>query len=856
MPNLPTVENWSVLILCAGHGRELLRDIVRREVERLGFRASVYDHAGYPVDPTLHSHAACVTAVQSHDIILAFLDESEGGAFQVSQAPPEMVRDLRRRSILPPAGSLHPIPTILQVEVMTARSLSKPVLVFVPRTVQARVDQTLEILQSQPNMVTPRAGIDRSRIEELVARRNWTELSACAEDMPVGRMASFRQVAFLELLRREAPNFMSYYDPTDSDGLQAHVTGRVGTAILALIKQHARSVQDRIERKRNPLGTASLHDLVQGGFVVSPPFRQVPVDNAALAARRLVHVTPPDEGVLSESLRSGRSVLLLGAPGLGKTTNCLLAFHEVFRSTYPDVETQAVLYGSWRELTGTSGVGWNSSADLVRLILGVSFDRPPWPSMLPLPNRRWIIILDGMDEATLDAGDMLVALENAHRGATLLTSCRRHDYDRQLQRVSREFNLILELEPWKADNISAFVQALRRAGKNAAAELIERHAGTGQVPAFISFPLWLNMLAFLADRQGEQQHRLQSAEFQNDYGLLRLCAEAVAEDEVSRHGVGADGATLRQLWSLAAWELHQGRGERETILLSDLASRLGVDFDSDLGEAVLSFLYTLGVRVLGFIHQVFQEYWLAEYLVDWLADASKDTRDLATRFSYQRSVITNRLIRMRCTTFENRNNLTARLRDAFSSASVLGEREQFAKNQIIYLLGRIDDSATTKSFLRLIWRGDAEAPFVKYSAAFAAIMQGDGEIEQEYYTLLLSSEEYERMNRGYHLYYYGDEDLKETEMPPEDNGTSPAEATLRQLFLRLQRTQERHRNLRRIELLTIRRFIETGRAIPSDSQDAKGIIRQVIKEAKDWKINRQYPKGVRDEGTRILKLLP
>ena len=99
MPSLPMTREWSVLILCTGNGRELLRDTVRTEVDRLGLRATVYDHPGYPVDPSLHSHAACVAAIQSHDIVLAFLDESEGGVFQVSQTPAEMVDDLRRCGI-------------------------------------------------------------------------------------------------------------------------------------------------------------------------------------------------------------------------------------------------------------------------------------------------------------------------------------------------------------------------------------------------------------------------------------------------------------------------------------------------------------------------------------------------------------------------------------------------------------------------------------------------------------------------------------------------------------------------------------------------------------------------------------
>ena len=99
MPSLPTAKEWSVLIVCTGHGKELLHDVVRKEVDRLGLRATVYDHPGYPVDPSLHSHAACVAAIQSHDIVLALLDESEGGVFQVSQARPKWWKTCEGASI-------------------------------------------------------------------------------------------------------------------------------------------------------------------------------------------------------------------------------------------------------------------------------------------------------------------------------------------------------------------------------------------------------------------------------------------------------------------------------------------------------------------------------------------------------------------------------------------------------------------------------------------------------------------------------------------------------------------------------------------------------------------------------------
>jgi hypothetical protein len=92
-------------------------------------------------------------------------------------------------------------------------------------------------------------------------------------------------------------------------------------------------------------------------------------------------------------------------------------------------------------------------------------------------------------------------------------------------------------------------------------------------------------------------------------------------------------------------------------------------------------------------------------------------------------------------------------------------------------------------------------------------------------------------------------------MPPLDDNQSSAEATLRKLFKRLTHTEDSYRNVHRIELFTIRRFLETGRKIPSDVSDPKSIIDQVIRGAEQRHLSDEYVAGVEKEANFILKLL-
>jgi hypothetical protein len=132
-------------------------------------------------------------------------------------------------------------------------------------------------------------------------------------------------------------------------------------------------------------------------------------------------------------------------------------------------------------------------------------------------------------------------------------------------------------------------------------------------------------------------------------------------------------------------------------------------------------------------------------------------------------------------------------------------------------------------------------------------MVGEEEVERQFYQLLLTSNDDDAINRGYHLYYYGDVDIQEEDVPRPDDGSCIAVLTLRQLARRLGRCESRHLRLRRIELLTVRRFLETGRKPPADS-DLRARVVDVL-GSKVRAFGDEFAQGIRVEGTRVLELL-
>jgi hypothetical protein len=843
--------NWSVLILCTGFGNEMLRSVVRTTVQDLGFDVNVYDAPGYPVDPAIHSHAACVNAIRSHDIVLAFADESEGGEFQVAAAPEAMLKDLRERKIIPHDGSSEPLPTIFQVEVMTARSLHKPTIVFIGNDVKIRVDQTIAFLRENKLEIKPRSA-STPDLESLIRGSKWDEIQRHFE-VPSGRIESFRQVAFLERVRKETPNFISYYNTGNEEALAKEIRSRLSAVVEVFIKEHVALVNDKIERHRDPLRTESLQDLINLRLIISSPFRVLSGE-----------VSPPlfsnekDKGEIANALIARRDVLLLGRPGLGKTTASLLTFRDLAEHAGSQVEGFAPLYASWRTLPN---LGANNTekletlGDFIRLLVGIPRGRPPWPSLLDLPNKEWILVLDGLDESPLDRDYLVSLIKIVTNGATVLVSCREYDYDRYLQTVKHDFNLVIQLLPWEDQHIREYLAGLRVCGKQKAFDFINNYLEKKRLPDFISLPLWLSVLTYLAERMPPGQSV--DVRESDDYELLRLCADAVAEDELERQqAIGKSKDDLRILWERSAWELQKAHREGRMVRIPELERLLGVEEETPAGKAVFALLDTLGDRVFGFFHRVFQEYWLAEFLVDQLVSENTDPKQSADYFSYQRSVVTNSFIRLRIRSRENRPMVTARLQEAVTATSGIAERALFAKNQLVYLLGRIDQSEPNRAFLSAVWNSSEESPFVKHSAAFGAIMLGDSAIEDEYYELLRTSDMDDQMNRGYHLYYYRDVDARESEMPVIDTGENDADLTLRQLFRRLARCEVRNLNLRRIEMLTVRRFLETGRNVPDDISDARRIVTKAVADSRAHALSDKYVEGMEKEAEWVLALLP
>ena len=796
-----TERPWRVLVLCAGRSTSVLRPELIRHLEDLDFEANVYSEPGYLADPSLDNVSACVEAIDQHDIVLAVIDTEEGSEVDPGPLDAGVRRYLLEHELLPAPGSAAPSPTIVQLEVGVARAQGKPTLVLISEEAR-RARRTVEEMLKKGEVQPQPRGPGARPATELIEASDWEQLDVDYE-VPSGDLASFRHFRFIADLE-SATNaaWVRGYGETKLEELKRKATDALAGVPQALIRAGFGKARPMLETERPPVGGPSLADLLDAGLIQVPPYH-------LRSGRGDGDLYSPgeEEGQLGKWLLERRSVLLLGDPGLGKSTVALLTYASL-EEPAKAVPALGVIRGRWRDLA-VPDENWEAT---LRRLIGLAHGRAPWPQALKLPQLPWILILDGIDESPLLSTDATKTLRRLGEEATLLVTCRRSDHQRYLEAEGSTFAVIAELEPWGEERLQHYADALESSGRPVPAGAVRELLRLKQGPKLISYPLWLSMLTYLAEHEAD----LEVGQL-DDYVLLQRTMGAVAKEEATRHGE-VDPKALEETWQRMAWTLHCRRRERQGPLSkAELAADLDLGIDEPLFNAACSMLEISDQRVSGFRHEVIHDYWLGEEIAARLSEA--DAAEIVDLLGRQRSSLANDAVRSRLRTNGQAADTAAGLRERFSEVPE-GPCEEFVKNQMLYFIGRLDPNKSS-AFLARIWHSTEEAEFVRYSAAFNGAMVGAEGVEEDYYQYLLENSEAESLNRGYHLFYHGDIDVNESEMPYRDEDYSvSAERAIEVLIRRLRMTEPENRRLRRIELLTLRRFIETRKQPRNEALEA------------------------------------
>jgi hypothetical protein len=266
-------------------------------------------------------------------------------------------------------------------------------------------------------------------------------------------------------------------------------------------------------------------------------------------------------------------------------------------------------------------------------------------------------------------------------------------------------------------------------------------------------------------------------------------------------------------WQLIAWLIYKCRFRKDVLTFAEMLLVINdkkneideIDSVKDVVKALLDIrLHT--ERVYGFIHEELLEYLAACCIISGFITQKNpfpETLRYAIRSEINKFVIGE----IRSYEIGVKIKILEVLENEFKLALQYGNEEAIiTRNQAAYYIGRLETPEATKSLLEL----DALETniTVKLSISFGLVKNKNTVKEGELYGKLTAEQDWDRANRGYHLFYY--QDWVGTSGPPfYDPEDITWGRTLKALVSHLKSDSLRHLLLARIEMFTIMRFIVT-----------------------------------------------
>jgi hypothetical protein len=321
--------------------------------------------------------------------------------------------------------------------------------------------------------------------------------------------------------------------------------------------------------------------------------------------------------------------------------------------------------------------------------------------------------------------------------------------------------------------------------------------------------------------------------------------------------IGSTVDLIKDAWQVTSWEIYKLRFLGDPInknRLIELLLEINSKFERILTlSAFWDFLDIIPNtnEVKGMFHEQFMEYLLAKGIISSTIENIYPFPDFLT---HEIRPEINKIIRISWN-FNKNEEIGRSLGNLWDVYQLhLGKtdvRSIAIRNHAIYYIGRLPDE---KARDKLETANEVEKEiFVKLSIAFGLIKMGDYEMESRLYDNLKNYELWDKENRGYHLVYYGDWILKDDTPPYIDDGIKPWNRTFSSLLDHIESNEKQHIALRRIELLTIRRFIEVRIPLPPPAKHELKSIKKSVENMDDSPEG--FKKAVESELIELEKLI-
>jgi predicted MPP superfamily phosphohydrolase len=445
---------------------------------------------------------------------------------------------------------------------------------------------------------------------------------------------------------------------------------------------------------------------------------------------------------------SEKSLLILGAPGAGKT----VILYEISKGLldrterFPIVVDIAKFKDSEIQLSDvvqTAGIDPSISEQKVK--------------------SSGVFIIDGIDEA-LSAGVTATAisahLKSLAKMGQIIVSCRENDYDSGLSGYvpTDIFDYIWYVQDWEFEQFKEFVARLDERRLLVDESLIKRIEADDNLGALVGRPLLARMLTFLGDTS-----ELPSDQTSLYEEYIRRLGSAT---DVRIRAVGCnDTPSAVDLWQNLSWFIFDSQLRPDLInqaTLREFVEHEGAS--ADCTRRALASILDIRDPFSEYFHYSFYEFLAARYI------------SLELQRNLESDPVSSAALLRRDLSHELRHHLVSLLRHSgvdlthwpryLAKAYQDVEKEPLpdrliVRNLVTYLASRLDVPADV-ALLGLL--NQEEDPFLRNSL-FWALAQGDNwNTTRKYLYELKSDKQLASYNRGYSLYYYGD--LPASKGPP------------------------------------------------------------------------------------------
>lgn len=735
---------------------------------------SAFELPDFPVEPDKHSHDVCLTALKRTHVAILVIDKRYGGIYYNSTAV-----------------------SITMEEYLSAIENGIPCLVFVSkRAWDERHSFNIDLKNSGKTLEQFQKDYICKYVDDVRTINFINEIQNAYKDKKCGNWITFFE---------GIPDLLSK--------VQGKLEGLTRFWIKHIVNMQLENLK---ARKTSTSFSMSLGDVFDKGYYVEPNYG---IESGNLSTENLSL-----EKAIVRELSSEKSVLVYGEAGYGKTTILAKSFFEHIEKFNKDDGYDIPFYIWLKDKTSKYHFDF---LEYIKECFEIYYKRMPYP-YLNVSSIIPYFYLDGFDEIAekISFEEVNNISQSTIFNSPLMLTSRIQYALRYLQNfeLANKFNIRIKVNKWDKEKAKEYINNFCKI-KNKDQQFIENIyvllTDNKDLSDILDNPLLITMLLWVIEANRMNIPETISTRVE----LFQECFEEMARREIHRANITyLDVKDLILIWSYFAWLVYREKllrkGSKIDNLLLELQTEFLPQYSQNYNETLLEVVFdTRGGFVFGTFHEQFLEFLVANTIYNACLNAKMPYPEF---LCYVLRPEINRYFRAIWSEskIDEKANIANNIFQQYLEN--LGYQSNIAVStrvHAIYHISRLDSKMREKNLEQAF--SIEKNISVCLSLFFGAIKMGRLDKEEEFYNLLVTNEEYNVANRGYHLAYYSDIS-SEGELPFLDAGDSTWTNTLKAFIRHFESNKREQYFLRRIDLVTMSQLM--------DSRGTPGPLTQEILE--------------------------